>query len=51
MGGRRSTELMAVLNARAYADSGGARADADTSRARAYVTKGRTVWCSAVEPM
>jgi hypothetical protein len=34
------TRLAAALDARAYANGGGARADAGASRARAYTTEG-----------
>jgi hypothetical protein len=43
------TRLAAALDARAYANSGGARVDAGASRARAHATEGRAVWWSQCE--
>jgi hypothetical protein len=43
------TRLAAALDARAYANGGGARVDAGASRARAYTTEGRAMWWSRCE--
>jgi hypothetical protein len=48
-GGVRAYVLAAALDARAYANGGGARADVGASRARAYATEGRAVRWSQCE--
>jgi hypothetical protein len=41
--------LATTLNARAYADGGGARVGVGASRACAYATKGRVVRCGRAD--